>query len=103
MEDPDIKFTCKGCRTQVMKMEKQLKLHKPPQVLALHLKRFKNDGVSIEKIDKFVDYPIELDLSPFLSSTENVSSFLFLSISKFHCCCTKPQNLMAWRMFLPFY
>lgn len=81
IEDPDVKFTCDGCKTHVTKMEKQLKLHEPPQVLALHLKRFKNDGMSIEKIDKFVQYPIELDLNPFLSSTENVSSFLFFSNS----------------------
>jgi ubiquitin carboxyl-terminal hydrolase 36/42 len=92
MEDPDVKFTCEGCKTQVMKMDKQLKLHKPPQVLALHLKRFKNDGVSIEKIDKFVEYPIELDLSPFLSSTENVSSFFFIPFCNFNCHCTKAQN-----------
>jgi len=29
-------------------MEKQLKLHEPPQVLALHLKRFKNDGWCVD-------------------------------------------------------
>lgn len=77
MEDPDVKFTCEGCKNQVPNMEKQLKLHEPPQVLALHLKRFKSDGVSLEKIDKFVQYPVEFDLKPFLSSSDDVSCCFF--------------------------
>lgn len=91
MEDPDVKFTCEGCKNQVPNMEKQLKLHEPPQVLALHLKRFKSDGVSLEKIDKFVQYPVEFDLKPFLSSSDDVSCFFFPELhlllyktSKFH-------------------
>ncbi|XP_072987788.1 ubiquitin carboxyl-terminal hydrolase 21-like isoform X1 [Typha latifolia] len=67
IDDPETKFTCDGCQSQVL-MEKQLKLDKAPDVLALQLKRFKNDGVSIYKIYKPVEYPSELDLKPFLSS-----------------------------------
>lgn len=47
-------------------------------MLALHLKRFQNDGVSIDKIDKFVEYPVEPDVNPFLSDTENVSRAIYL-------------------------
>ncbi|RWW08157.1 hypothetical protein GW17_00028429 [Ensete ventricosum] len=66
IDDPDVRFTCGGCKAQVS-MEKQLKLDQAPQVLALHLKRFKNDGSFSNKIDDFVEYPLELDLNPCLS------------------------------------
>ncbi|CAD5170792.1 unnamed protein product [Musa acuminata subsp. malaccensis] len=66
IDDPEVRFTCDGCKAQVS-MEKQLKLDQAPQVLALHLKRFKNDGSYSNKIDDFVEYPLELDLNPCLS------------------------------------
>ncbi|KAJ6830637.1 ubiquitin carboxyl-terminal hydrolase 21-like isoform X1 [Iris pallida] len=61
----ETKFTCEGCKGQVL-MEKQTKIDQAPEVISLHLKRFKNDGFFIEKIDKSVDYPVELDLKPFI-------------------------------------
>ncbi|KAJ3680667.1 hypothetical protein LUZ60_016945 [Juncus effusus] len=67
IEDTEVLFTCEGCKTRVSKVEKQMKLDQAPDVLAVHLKRFKNDGSEIEKIDKHVEYPIELDLEPFVS------------------------------------
>ncbi|URE06516.1 ubiquitin carboxyl-terminal hydrolase [Musa troglodytarum] len=66
IDDPEVRFTCDGCQALVS-MEKQLKLDRAPQVLALHLKRFKNDGSFSNKIDDFVEYPLELDLNPCLS------------------------------------
>ncbi|KAJ6804338.1 ubiquitin carboxyl-terminal hydrolase 21-like isoform X1 [Iris pallida] len=61
----ETKFTCEGCKAKVL-MEKQTKIDQAPEVISLHLKRFENDGLFIQKIDKSVDYPLELDLKPFL-------------------------------------
>lgn len=49
-----------------------------PTIAAFHLKRFKNDGSYVEKIDKHVEYPMELDLQSYTSCTsqDNVSSYL---------------------------
>ncbi|WOL06310.1 ubiquitin carboxyl-terminal hydrolase 20-like [Canna indica] len=65
IDDSEIKLTCEGCKSQVS-MEKQLKLDQPPEVLVLHLKRFKNDGSVSFKINNPVEYPLELDLNPCL-------------------------------------
>ncbi|XP_028549090.1 ubiquitin carboxyl-terminal hydrolase 21 isoform X2 [Dendrobium catenatum] len=76
IDDPDIKFTCEGCKAQVS-MEKQLKIEQPPNVIALHLKRFTNTGHSVLKICKFVKYPLELDLMPFLSSPRENEQLIY--------------------------
>ncbi|GAB4857835.1 hypothetical protein Ancab_015741 [Ancistrocladus abbreviatus] len=67
IDDTEVKFTCEGCKQQVL-VEKQLKLDEAPSVAAFHLKRFKSDGIIVEKIDKDVEYPLELDLEPFTKS-----------------------------------
>ncbi|KAG0472753.1 hypothetical protein HPP92_014610 [Vanilla planifolia] len=66
IDDPDIKLTCGGCKAQGS-MEKQLKIEQTPSVIALHLKRFKHSEHYVHKIGKFIKYPMELDLMPFLS------------------------------------
>ncbi|XP_043716436.1 ubiquitin carboxyl-terminal hydrolase 21-like [Telopea speciosissima] len=65
--DPETRFTCENCKQQVS-VEKQFTLHRAPTVAAFHLKRFKSDGSNVEKIDKHVAYPLELDLQPYTSS-----------------------------------
>nr|DAD24048.1 TPA_asm: hypothetical protein HUJ06_025511 [Nelumbo nucifera] len=64
IEDPETRFTCENCKQKVS-VEKQLTLDQAPLVAAFHLKRFKNDGSYVEKIDKHVEYPLELDLHPY--------------------------------------
>lgn len=73
IEDSETKFTCEKCKEQVS-IEKQLVLDKAPTVAALHLKRFKTDGSLVEKIDKYVSFPLELDLHAYAdnSQTDNV-------------------------------
>ncbi|PKA53227.1 Ubiquitin carboxyl-terminal hydrolase 20 [Apostasia shenzhenica] len=66
IDDPDSRLTCDGCKAKVI-MEKQLKIDQAPTVIALHLKRFKTVGLFVDKIPKFVKYPLELDLMPYLS------------------------------------
>lgn len=76
IEDTE-KFTCDSCKEQVQ-VEKQLMLYQAPSVAAFHLKRFKSDGVDVEKIDKTVEYPLDLDLAPYTkgSNDENVCSYM---------------------------
>lgn len=62
--DPEAKFKCENCKEEVL-VEKQLKLEKIPLVATFHLKRFKADGSFVEKIDKHVEFPLELDLQPY--------------------------------------
>ncbi|KAF5205182.1 Ubiquitin carboxyl-terminal hydrolase [Thalictrum thalictroides] len=67
----DAKYTCENCKKEVLVVKKHLTLEKTPTVVAFHLKRFKSVGSYVEKIDKHVDYPLELDLLPYKSSQEN--------------------------------
>ncbi|CAL5188496.1 unnamed protein product [Lathyrus oleraceus] len=73
VENIDEKLKCEGCNEEVS-MEKQLMLNQTPSIAAFHLKRFKADGVFVEKIDKHIDFPLELDLQPYtiLNEINNV-------------------------------
>ncbi|KAK8692906.1 hypothetical protein V6N13_070509 [Hibiscus sabdariffa] len=64
IEDLEAKFRCENCKEQVS-VEKQLMLDEAPSIATFHLKRFKTEGTYIEKIDKHVDFPLELDLQPY--------------------------------------
>ncbi|XP_058224321.1 ubiquitin carboxyl-terminal hydrolase 21-like isoform X2 [Rhododendron vialii] len=75
IEDPDMQFTCDECKERVS-IEKQLILDQVPSVATFHLKRFKNDGVFVEKIDKYVEFPLELDLLPYTSGSQNTTGEL---------------------------
>lgn len=70
IEDPEMKFTCDNCKEEVS-VEKQLLLDQVPLVAAFHLKRFKTDGTYVEKIDKHVEFPLELDLLPYTKERED--------------------------------
>ncbi|KAL6979868.1 ubiquitinyl hydrolase 1 [Sarracenia purpurea var. burkii] len=70
IEDPETQFTCEKCKEGVS-IEKQLILDQAPSIAAFHLKRFKNDGSFVEKIDKHVEFPLELDLLPYTSGSQN--------------------------------
>ncbi|KAL6514590.1 hypothetical protein OROGR_020169 [Orobanche gracilis] len=64
IEDPETKFTCEKCKEQVS-IEKQLSFDQSPSVAVFQLKRFQNDGCLVQKIDKHVAFPLDLDLLPF--------------------------------------
>ncbi|PIA39963.1 hypothetical protein AQUCO_02600424v1 [Aquilegia coerulea] len=70
VEKLEEKSPCENCKEEVL-VEKQLTVEKTPTVAALHLKRFKNYGSYVDKIDKHVDFPLELDLLPYRSNQEN--------------------------------
>ena len=61
-----VEYFCGRCKTQVP-AEKQLRIDQVPSVATLHLKRFKNDGYVVQKVDKHVSFPLELDLVPYTS------------------------------------
>uniref|UniRef100_A0AA85J0S8 Ubiquitin carboxyl-terminal hydrolase n=1 Tax=Trichobilharzia regenti TaxID=157069 RepID=A0AA85J0S8_TRIRE len=42
-------------------------IYKPPPILTIHLKRFQQLGVHVQKSQKRINFPIYLDLSPFCS------------------------------------
>uniref|UniRef100_A0A8D0DAT1 Ubiquitin carboxyl-terminal hydrolase n=1 Tax=Sander lucioperca TaxID=283035 RepID=A0A8D0DAT1_SANLU len=44
---------------------KQMLISSPPPVLTLHLKRFQQNGYSICKVNRHVQFPLILDLAPF--------------------------------------
>jgi ubiquitin carboxyl-terminal hydrolase 36/42 len=67
-------FTCDGCKSRV-NMEKQFKVEQAPEVLVIQLKRFQNLGSDISKIQEKVEYQLELDLNPFMSTPADVSTF----------------------------
>ncbi|XP_012488844.1 ubiquitin carboxyl-terminal hydrolase 20 [Gossypium raimondii] len=69
IEDLELNFRCENCKEQVS-VEKQLMLDQAPSVATFHLKRFKTEGTYIEKIDKHVDFPLELDLQPYAVGNE---------------------------------
>ncbi|KAJ8754448.1 hypothetical protein K2173_002899 [Erythroxylum novogranatense] len=69
IEDPESKFMCENCKEATSK-EKQLKLDQVPSVAVMHLKRFKTDGLSIEKIGKRVEFPLELNMKPYTNYGE---------------------------------
>ncbi|KAG5249006.1 ubiquitin carboxyl-terminal hydrolase [Salix suchowensis] len=69
IEDSETKFTCENCKEEVSR-EKQLMLDQAPSIAALHLKRFKTDGTSVEKIGKHVEFPLELDLKPYINNND---------------------------------
>lgn len=75
LEDPETKYTCDTCKEKVA-VEKQFMLDQVPSVAAFHLKRFKNDGFFVEKIDKRVGFPLVLDLQPYTSGSEECNAEL---------------------------
>ncbi|KAH6816879.1 hypothetical protein C2S51_000482 [Perilla frutescens var. frutescens] len=64
IEDPETKFTCEKCNERVY-VEKKLSFDQAPSVAVFHLKRFENDGSFVQKIDKHVAFPLDLDLQPY--------------------------------------
>lgn len=53
---------------------KQMLISSPPSVLTLHLKRFQQNGYSICKVNRHVQFPLILDLSPYCAAKcKNIS------------------------------
>lgn len=74
------KYRCQNCTNRKRKAtgdkadviytnaSKQLLIFSPPAILTLHLKRFQQAGMSLRKVNRFVEFPLILDLSSYCSS-----------------------------------
>ena len=71
MADRDNLYDCSRCRGKSRAIRRLL-IARPPEVLALHLKRFSSSGRSAIKLTSFVSYPPTLDISPFCIQTPGV-------------------------------
>lgn len=74
------KFGCENCtkmahrksaskemKTVYTQAKKQYLICELPAVLTVHLKRFQQLGFRLEKVNKHVNFPLELDMSPYTS------------------------------------
>ncbi|XP_065057569.1 ubiquitin carboxyl-terminal hydrolase 16-like isoform X2 [Rhopilema esculentum] len=52
---------------------KQMLVWQPPSVLTLHLKRFEQVGRGLRKVNKHIEFPLQLDLSSFCHVNKSVS------------------------------
>jgi ubiquitin carboxyl-terminal hydrolase 22/27/51 len=63
------KIKCSQCQSY-QESTKQLTMKKLPIVACFHLKRFEHLGKQRRKINSFISFPLELDMTPFLASTK---------------------------------
>jgi len=61
------KIKCSRCHSY-QESTKQLTLNKLPIVCCFHLKRFEHTNKARRKIPTYIQFPVELDMSPFMSS-----------------------------------
>ncbi|EPZ36437.1 cysteine proteinase [Rozella allomycis CSF55] len=61
-------YACNKCSQN--NCSRKLSFHKFPPVLCLHLKRFEHTALSTTKIDTFVSYPTEMNVSKYSSTSE---------------------------------
>eukprot|EP01125_Pyxidicula_operculata_P010452 TRINITY_DN3433_c0_g1_i5.p1 TRINITY_DN3433_c0_g1~~TRINITY_DN3433_c0_g1_i5.p1 ORF type:complete len:168 (+),score=31.78 TRINITY_DN3433_c0_g1_i5:301-804(+) len=65
-EDLGEDFLCEGCKS-THKSVRQFSIKSLPKILCLHLKRFKQTPQDRSKIETYVEFPLILDVAPFLS------------------------------------
>lgn len=66
----DQKFFCQNCQERQDSL-KQMSIRRLPSVLCLHIKRFEHSSIRkmSRKIDRHLQFPFSLDMSPYLSSS----------------------------------
>ncbi|KAK4729852.1 hypothetical protein R3W88_022840 [Solanum pinnatisectum] len=65
-----IEYSCERCKTYEP-FEKHLLVDHAPSVAALHLKRFKNNGIVVQNVDMHVSFSLELDMLLYTSKINN--------------------------------
>ncbi|KAL0716827.1 hypothetical protein Bca4012_066149 [Brassica carinata] len=81
VEKLEEKMTCDNCEEKVLK-EKKLLLNNLPQVITFHLKRFKNNGYFMQKNFNYVEFPLELDLQPYMSNDQVATKYYLYALVK---------------------
>lgn len=75
-ESLDGQYTCKKCQIKV-DATKSMVVWQPPEILVVHLKRFKNNGYHVSKIHTNVEFPLNgLNLTD-LYSKNNLHNFTY--------------------------
>jgi ubiquitin carboxyl-terminal hydrolase 8 len=75
------RWKCSRCKTY-RDAVKRIDIWKLPQILIIHLKRFKYQGIWRDKISTFVDFPIDnLNLDNFVSSQSKNNNFKLYAVS----------------------
>ncbi|XP_027071372.1 ubiquitin C-terminal hydrolase 22-like isoform X1 [Coffea arabica] len=66
----DQKFYCQQCQVRQESL-KQMSIRKLPLVSCFHIKRFEHSHIKkmSKKVDRFLQFPFSLDMSPYLSSS----------------------------------
>lgn len=66
----DQKFFCQQCQVRQESL-KQMSIRKLPLVSCFHIKRFEHSSVRkmSRKVDRYLQFPISLDMAPYLSSS----------------------------------
>ncbi|KAL4571439.1 hypothetical protein LXL04_018198 [Taraxacum kok-saghyz] len=64
----DQKFFCQNCQIRQESL-KQMSIRKLPLVHCFHIKRFQHSQNLSQKVDKYMQFPFSLDMSPYLSSS----------------------------------
>ncbi|GAA5932515.1 UBP-type zinc finger domain-containing protein [Sporobolomyces koalae] len=72
------KYDCQACGNPPEPASKRLSITTLPQILCIQLKRFEHTSLTSggTKIDSFVQYPLELDMTPYLSSALDYPALL---------------------------
>lgn len=67
---PEQKLFCENCQ-EMRDSVKQMSIRRLPLVLCLHIKRFEHSPVRkmSRKIDRYLQFPFSLDMTPYLSSS----------------------------------
>ncbi|KAG5581091.1 hypothetical protein H5410_051718 [Solanum commersonii] len=87
-----IEFSCEKCKTQGP-FEKQLLIDRAPFVATLCLKRFNNDGFVVQKVDKHVSFPLELDMLHYTNKINNcIRGFSISSGHYYSFICCNPNE-----------
>ncbi|KAH8372122.1 hypothetical protein KR093_010113 [Drosophila rubida] len=64
------KIKCSACKSY-QESTKQFSLRTLPSVVSFHLKRFEHSALIDRKISSFIQFPVELDMTPFMSEKKN--------------------------------
>uniref|UniRef100_A0A1I7WSL4 ubiquitinyl hydrolase 1 n=1 Tax=Heterorhabditis bacteriophora TaxID=37862 RepID=A0A1I7WSL4_HETBA len=71
----DDMYSCDKCK-KLRNGVKTCRVSRLPEVLSIHIKRFRHDSYSSSKMSTRVSFPLMgLDLSPFAASSEDISQF----------------------------
>ncbi|NP_001080551.1 ubiquitin specific peptidase 8 L homeolog [Xenopus laevis] len=75
------RFDCSNCKTQRV-ATKKIEIWKLPPILLVHLKRFSFEGRWRQKLQAYVDFPLEsLDLSPYVIGPKSSKKYNLFGVS----------------------